>query len=234
MAFNDRHVHFAAENDHYIYPTTPSPSYSQSSLPSSPGLMTPPPIHAMPAPPTPYPFQPRPLPSLSPETTALYAPQPMPIVIHPALDRPSAIGFDLRIDPFPTKVVRDLAPTELAKPATSPPLPQLRLKCKLLPWIIVVRPSSPKPNAFVTVSDVLAGTYTQLCEAVKQGEFGRVRGVDEMNAIRDAWQKRCHEVRGAVDVERRIDFLMNNTMFKGLSATEEAPDVLRLSVSPPS
>ncbi|KAL0956783.1 hypothetical protein HGRIS_002903 [Hohenbuehelia grisea] len=221
---NNRHVTFAASDELYTYPRTPpSTSSSSSSLPSSPGPLTPPTINK-------YAYGTRPLPILN---APLDAPAPGGVyTANQALALYTAAAIDLAIDPFVTKLPPSLNAATLALPATHPALPKLLVQCRHLPWELTIEPSSQK-QPFVTVGDFLKKLYEQLCMPVTAQELERVPA-DKRRAIRDAHRRRCKEVRGAKDVERRVDFLMEHRRFAGLSPPDDSGVAWRLSAKRPT
>jgi hypothetical protein len=228
-------VRFAEENDTYSYPPTPSPTSSESTLPSSSGPLTPPPLnHAL----SPYSYT-----SLPGEGRAIPVDvaKSVAVRIHDvlALSRQPKIAFDVSYDPS-TTILASLTPRVLAAAATTPPLPSLTILSTFLPWNINIRPASQKPGAFVTVADVLTGLYRGLRLPVTPVEFDHIPTIADKERVNRAYEHRYERINrndtvGAYEERRkgvkRVDFLMGNHRFLGLSATVKAPDVWRLSVS---
>ncbi|KAF8518279.1 hypothetical protein BU17DRAFT_48872 [Hysterangium stoloniferum] len=115
----------------------------------------------------------------------------------------------------------NLSPRDRARPATSPPLPFLRLKCSLLPWPIDVDPADH--SGVVTVGDVFAAIYYELRRHVTRPEWEGAPA-DVRERVRQSWLRRCKRQQTHRDREhessnglRRIDWLAKDTVFQGLS-----------------
>ncbi|EMD32235.1 hypothetical protein CERSUDRAFT_118876 [Gelatoporia subvermispora B] len=163
MPAKTKRVHFEDDS----IPPTPSPTFSNASLLSSPGPLTPQ-HYPLPAGVLPYsPYSPygaplkqfSPAQSFSPAQLASPAPPfgAAPYVagqvrIHPLLAPPppgfsSALAWDLTR--APKSALRctsgahpaPLDTAALAEPATHPPLPALTLICDILPWSITITPT---------------------------------------------------------------------------------------------
>jgi hypothetical protein len=240
MPGEPKSVRFADETDTYSYPSTPSPTYSTSTLPSSTGPITPPP-------PRPYSYVPLPAVGKAvPVDRAIPVDMAKTVAvrIHDvlALSRKPKITFDVSFDPSTTLLSSlALTPRVLAEAATTPPLASLTILSTFLPWNLNIRPASQKPGAFVTVADVLRGLYRSLRLPVTPAEFDHIPTVADRQLVSDAYEHRCERMNrkdpvGASEERskgvKRVDFLMRNHRFLGLSATVKAPDVWRLSVSP--
>lgn len=201
---------------------TPSPTFSASSGSMSPGPLTPPTL------------QKDRFKSLSPEVA--HKPLPKSVSIHPILGGKLAAqtNVDISLDPAITHIKsRLLTPLVLAEPATSPPLGELFLLSKYLPWKIQILPST---NSWVTVSDVLGGLYCALRLRVTAEEYNRTPS-KEKPFVDAAFEQRCEKTKqissSTAKAERqkgrrRIDFMMGNHSFQGLSPTDK-PDEWKVS-----
>jgi hypothetical protein len=197
-------VHWADQNKTYSYSSssTPSPASTSSTLSTSPGPLTPPPLS----------------PSAFPSKEVGL------VVLHIVLtsEMASQYHFDISKDPAQTNSTV-LTPQVLAEAATSPPLSEILLVSRYLPWRLEILPSSSKPDAFVTVSDVLGGLYCALRIAVKEGEFNSLAETGQRK-VKEAFKKRCAD-KDAEEKERekgmkRIDYMMGHHRFAGLSLTQ--------------
>lgn len=167
-----------------------------------------------------------------------YACAPLPIVdesIHAALRLPR-FNFDLSLDPASTLAsFSALTPNVRAEPATSPPLSSVVILSEFLPWKLTINASSPGPNSFVTVWDVIEGLYRALRLRVRTAELSKAPAKHQPFISR-AFERRWSRQRDPVLAReeqmkgiKRIDFLMENHRFIGLTAVSEG--VLRLIVS---
>ncbi|KAI0641427.1 hypothetical protein C8Q79DRAFT_1014364 [Trametes meyenii] len=219
-----RHVHFAG------IPSTPSSTYSEATLASSPGPFTPPPLMSSPLPAkhhTPSP--------------SFYASSPLPttkVQIHPVLARTAEGGAPLAWDL--TQIVESAhvhaggraAPRpvteELVKQAaTTPKVASIVIKCERLPWAITILPKQdPRWAApYVTVGDVLCALYRALRLGVTTKEFAMPSAVpDHHRRAQRAYDARCARIADPAQRElehkkgiKRVDFLCDEHAFRGLS-----------------
>ena len=210
----NKHVTFS--NANLVYPlNTPSPTFSDFSLPSTGGPKTPP--------------SPRrsllPLPSGRVEINRSLGFQPH----HPIL------LFDLSL-PWEAVTTNTSPPTRLSKaalyePATNPPTPYLQIKCPHLPWTLEV---VCKTTNFVTIVDVLAQLYSSLRLTVSEKEF-HMESRQSQREITAAFNQRVNRDRRTAAVEerkglKRIDSLKGDNQFMGLSSTKVGPDMWTLNV----
>ncbi|EIN08229.1 hypothetical protein PUNSTDRAFT_143878 [Punctularia strigosozonata HHB-11173 SS5] len=231
----DRHVRFAEANTYYSpawsltsTPTanTPSPTYSNASLSSDDGPLTPPSF-----------------PSSLPGSA---------VNIHPSLAHhlyhTPAIQYDTIEHPSTASLVhhpphssRQELRSLLAEPATSPPVTSLKLVSNHLPFLITVTPTTPASppyhgspfsaissprssvNPFVTVGDVLASIYHGLRTPISKTEFAKL-GHSKAEEVTAAWQKRYRRLNNTREREaekakgvKRIDFLSGRTKYLGIS-----------------
>ncbi|KAL0956229.1 hypothetical protein HGRIS_002385 [Hohenbuehelia grisea] len=211
-----KHVHFE-------FPATPSPTYSSSSLPSSYGPMTPPPISQFGS-------------SASYKSTI-----PLPAVptqVHPALGFSSAPLLNWDTSCLPTTASpyhSSLSPTILGESAFNPCLPYVTIISAYLPWKITVKPTSGK---YVRVMDVLDAIYRGLRLNVSGPEFEALPSMEAKKRVNAAYHRRCARIADAAarSVEqgkgvKRIDFLAEHNKFMGLSSTPYGPQTWTLNVS---
>ncbi|EKM56719.1 uncharacterized protein PHACADRAFT_254006 [Phanerochaete carnosa HHB-10118-sp] len=228
---------------------TPSPAFSTSSRQSSVGPHTPPEgTRSLPqvagqqhyprygqylAPDTPYPkTQPLPpSPSLSSSGGS-----PLPLVVNDLVStsrhkhvQTRPFQWDLLSDPVRLATPSDppvmeylLQPAQLAAPATTPAVADVRIMHPHLPWVVNVSASRYYGNIYVTVGDVLQQLYQALRLSVSQLEYDttvrlntglapRIQGAFERRVQRAA-QYGVDERRKGL---RRVDFLMGDTQFAG-------------------
>jgi hypothetical protein len=126
----------------------------------------------------------------------------------------------------------------LFEPATTPPLPFLSISSIHLPWIIDVYASN---GSYVTLGDLFNSIYRSLRTNITTTEFNFFpRRRDQIRATR-AYEQRYRRFRNTFgnDIEKRcgmkrIDFLMNHTLFNGISKSGNHPEEWQLNVLPHS
>ncbi|KAF5338433.1 hypothetical protein D9758_012227 [Tetrapyrgos nigripes] len=203
---------------HFDIPSTPSPSFSTSTLPSSIGPFTPPSAgsYHVPLPSSPGPTQVNPLIALS--------------AVPP-------VEWDVAFPPSSAKPSRgDITKHALYKPATTPPQPEIRIVCSRLPWPIVVKPVGN--TAYVTISDVFLCIYESLRHNLGEHDYYHFTG-EQRRHMSDSYIRRYSRFTGeAAFTEKskglkRIDCLgiYGGTRFLGLSSTKEGPHVWQMHVS---
>ena len=133
---------------------------------------------------------------------------------------PVPLQWDLRYVPSRSAQLtegRRISPY-FSQPATSPPLPKLRLICDLLfpEWEIVAH----NPTG-VTVEDVLNAIYETLHERLEMHEWERLSS-KQRSRIEDIYHARCmassDPERAHLGGVRRADYLITTTMFAGLTS----------------
>lgn len=211
---SNKRVTFSDTNMVYS-PPTPSPTYSDISLPSTGGPITPPSFHKSPLP----------------------LPADMPVHIHPTLGlNPQTLPllFDVSISPSAartnTSPPSHLSDRTLLEAATYPPLNRLTLVTGL-PWSLTIFASS---QPYVTVIDVLEQLYRWLRLTVSQKEFD-MESPASREAITAAFHQRFNRVWQTIAVEKkkglkRVDFLKGHNRWVGLSSTKQGPTVWMLNV----
>lgn len=219
-------VRFADAEDENCSTSTPSPTYSTSTL-SSCGPPTPPPTTFVPL-----------SPSGSSTSSSSRRQHKGPVAIHTVLgyNLTPAFKFDVSCDPGQSLAsVPELTPHVLGQPATSPPLSELVILNRHLPWRLSIQASSTKLDAFVTVADVLGGIYRALRLPVTSIEHSRESSSRQAD-ITQTFHQRCDRSAGGIQEKtkglKRVDFLTGNNRFLGLSKTDEGPNVWKLSLAP--
>lgn len=230
-----KHVRFASANILYSpEPSTPSPSYSSSSLPSSSGPLTPPESEKSYSP-----YKYKALPQTSESWRIGFSPEPVRINPVLGLEHPLLVNYDLSNlpDSITTPRHHPLTPRVLSEPATSPGLPSLTLVSGSLPWTLTIHPSSPKPDAFVTVADVLFTLYRILRLNVTPAEYGTLPSREARRRVNASYEHRHQRIGDERERDeekrkgvKRVDFLMGRNRFLGLSCIKRGPDVWELNV----
>ena len=226
LAMPGKHVHFVDG------PSTPSSTFSASTLSSSSGPATPPPVWYSP------PQASAKSSHSSPRLAAAHA--HAHYQIHPLLAAAPdgglpALSWDLslpaessraQLPPHPAQ----LTDTLVSAPATSPPLASLAIICAHLPWTITVTPTRGASWAapYVTVGDVLHTLFRTLRLGVTEPELGAgVLDAPARDRVHDAYVRRYRRVvdgreRDAEKAKgvKRVDFLRDQRMFGGLSLVQ--------------
>ncbi|KAH8105775.1 hypothetical protein DFH11DRAFT_1509818 [Phellopilus nigrolimitatus] len=139
--------------------------------------------------------------------------------------------WDVRLPPEHARLASSphsrIPSSVLAQPATSPPVPILRIACGLLPhraWAVEVHSSSTRPGGAVSVGDVLAALHAELRHRVAPAEW-RAAPRAHQARVAAAFYAR---VRAAADPAReqragvrRVDWLLSSTVFVGLTPSVE-------------
>ncbi|KAF8587748.1 hypothetical protein K439DRAFT_1630359 [Ramaria rubella] len=154
-----------------------------------------------------------------------------PVLAYHAHAAHASIEFDLTLPPSHILISHGpsrssyvgLPAQDLTVAATSPPVPHLRIQCEHLPWPIEVHPSAHSGAGVVTVGDVLEAIYRALRHRVRGTEY-YASSTEVQHRVRDAYLRRCkrnqsmsgraYETNNGL---RRVDWLMKNTIFQGLS-----------------
>jgi hypothetical protein len=225
-----KRVRFAETNIAYSPPPTPSPTFSENSLPSSDDLLTPSPD-----------FKDGTLPEplvVTPDS----APQvPGSVRINHMLgyDECPPIEHDLNFHPSfvtkPSTLQVPLTVHELSQAATEPPLPSLFLIADKFPWTISV--SAARPSSTVTVCDVLTALHRTLRLPVTSAEFDSLPTFKDMLRVKKAYERRYKAISepfARIEEEKkggkRVDFLMGRR-FLGLSSTTMGPEFWCINVA---
>lgn len=231
----DKVVRFEEYSEYHLYDPsttrTPSPSFSESTLSTSPGLMTPPnprhpPLHAA------YKSNTLPLPSLDDSDSALVA-------LHELLEYSWPPHFEWAVSTNPDVVFTEsqsLTSRTLMEAATTPPLPEIVLLSRRLPWRIGIQAS----DTYVTIDDVISGLHRILQRTVSDTELAK-ESEEQRKSLREAFEQRCRKLE-QIDLNRahnersngmrRLDFLMGNHRFLGLSKCADGePNTFKFSVT---
>ena len=161
-------------------------------------------------------------------------PPPVPTSIHPALSLTSPLIYDVSMQPSARQLLLHNPGIALSEPAMQPPLPQMNIIHPLLLWTIEV---TSKPATYVSVADVLEAIYRTLSIQATQAEFN-IPPKEIRDRIAVAYSQRCDKLisHGYVTEKskglKRVDFLLETTVFAGLSSTMHGPHVWELHVNP--
>ncbi|RDX51618.1 hypothetical protein OH76DRAFT_1401025 [Lentinus brumalis] len=214
-----KHVHFVDG------PGTPSSTFSGSTLSSSSGPATPPPVWY--SPPT----------STKGSLSSPYlGAQLAHVQMHPVLaatDGYAPLDWDMSLPAESARVQvahypSRLTDTLVSEAATNPPLPSLSIICTCLPWTITVTPTRGAiwSAPYVTVGDVLHTLHRTLRLGVTDPEMG-VIDAPARDRVHDAYVRRYRRVidpreRDAEKAKhiKRVDFLRDYRAFYGLSLAQ--------------
>ena len=206
-----KHVHFAGD----AFPDTPSPTFSSMSLPSSSGPRTP-------------------VSAAGSSTTGYLLAKIHPVL---ALTQPSPmLHYDVSYPPSTIKPnVPTIPPHVLNEAATTPPVPSMVIRCPHLPWTITILPTNTK---HVTVRDVFDCIYRSLRLQALEPEFQCLPSAEARHSVNNAFIRRYKRLDNseARQLEKskglkRVDFLVERTLFAGLSSTREGPHVWLLTMN---
>ena len=159
--------------------------------------------------------------SLTPERHALPIISPSPLnsglYIHPALAVPNLL-YDMRSRPSESNP--RLSSAVFTTPASSPPLPSLKLHVHDLPWLFTVQPDASRSLVVVTVQDVLLAIYFHLRAAVKGSEYNAMSKSKKAEIFR-TFERRVSSDEGQRRKGlRRVDFLGGRFRAQGLRVQE--------------
>ncbi|KDR65008.1 hypothetical protein GALMADRAFT_260377 [Galerina marginata CBS 339.88] len=150
----------------------------------------------------------------------------------------SSVNWNL-LDP-PSTITRDHRPIQsrmFLEPATHPPLSVITIISPYLPWIIKVH-ASHRP--YLTVGDVFNAVYRYLRTNITKAEFNSLRSVNSLSQQRATcayeWRYRRHRDARVYRAEKnggmkRVDLLMGNSRFIGISNTCCLSDEWQLNVT---
>ncbi|KAK7036198.1 hypothetical protein R3P38DRAFT_2910969 [Favolaschia claudopus] len=219
-----KHVRFATEKTIYPAPALLQRAHtiSSSNTPSPPVQYVALPAH------TPHP------PRRS-HTTDSHSPSTRAHKLLAFADSDPILNFDLTRSPSAiTTHHHHVSTSGFSDSAVSPPQASLTIVTPHLPWSISVAASSN--GHYVTVADVLQALYRSLRTNVTAPEFHALKQQKLMRRVSEAYTERYMRLHGHRGYEeekksgvKRVDFLMGNTKFRGLSAAGPA-DVWRLHV----
>lgn len=193
MSRQQKHVHFD---------DAPSPASSSSSLPSSEGPCTPPPLGFN------SPYYRTPLPGTS--------------IINPFLEPKNGM-FAADITQHPAYLAHIIPAHVWDQPATQPSAPSMVVVCERLPWALTIYPTSSH-RGYVTIRDVFDGLYTALRTPVLQAELATLPQAGKV-IVTNAYLDRCKKIFDAemFDMEmskgiKRVDFLGKHITFYGIKS----------------
>lgn len=121
-----------------------------------------------------------------------------------------------------------LSSRDRARPATSPPLPYMRLKSEYLPWSIEIHPAGSA--SYVTVGDVLEGIHRALRHHVSKPEWldtsESTKSLVQASFYRRIGRSHSHREWREEYTQglRRIDWVGRKTVFAGLRASRRKED----------
>ncbi|KAF7340139.1 hypothetical protein MVEN_01932400 [Mycena venus] len=208
-----KHVHFSED---VVFPPTPSPTFSSTSLPSSYGPFTPP--------------------------NAFNAYMPLnvggqPISVHKVLEYAGPtpfLCFDVTLPHQNVKPSINIPVSVLLEPATKPGLPSLVLiHPRLGRWQITARPEQGK---VVLVRDVLSAIYTSLRQQATAADFEALPPPmqdEATTAFSRRWMRMpTHETKNVEKSKglKRVDFLGGAVTFVGISQSQSGPNCFNLLV----
>ncbi|KAI9458763.1 hypothetical protein HD554DRAFT_2139124 [Boletus coccyginus] len=218
MSASTKQVRFNEDNLFY----SPSPSLSESSLPSSgesSGPRTPPQNN----------YALLPLPNGPVAIHPLLAFHPyVPSIIYNVSLLPNTLAPNVHASP------QSLTTRVLDEPATQPAMHTMTLVINQLPWRLTTKPT----KHYVSVRDLLEALYCFLRHPVLPSEYNML----PMQALKDevstAFHNRCGSApsTAAADEQykkgvKRVDFLRGRTRFMGLSSTKVGPNVWTLNLA---
>ncbi|KAJ7465687.1 hypothetical protein FB451DRAFT_1262169 [Mycena latifolia] len=219
-----RHVRFSTENTFHSPAPFLSSSVSSASSPSGP--FTPPslPYASLPGP---SPYAPRRSYTASEGNARAHNLM--------AFSESPLLSYDISLHPSTVSThYQGLSSGGMLEPAVYPPQPTISIVTPHLPWSIAVSASNGR---YVTVSDALAALHRALRVNVTSAEYNALGSHKLMRRAAAAYTHRYMRLKGHRGYEeekkhgvKRVDFLMGNTKFRGLSPTERA-GVWRLHVS---
>ena len=167
-------------------------------------------------------------PTSSRERRASFSSTPVDIV--PALSystRTVGLSFNVAYSPSLARLSGSryaLSDDDRRRPATTVPVPSIRISITGFPWPIEVVEASPRRG--VRVGDVVDALSRAMYRRVRSDEYATLdsRTRDHINAAFHARVARAGERRAAVKSEGliRLDWLQGRTAFRGLARTTDA------------
>lgn len=129
-----------------------------------------------------------------------------------------------------TKHDQPLTSTDLAQPATQPPLESLEITCGFFPgnWPITIR----RPRG-ITVGDVLEAIHTAIIRRISHAEweaFSERQREGIKIVFNNRWQAAADPDVCRQNGVLRMDCLLQHTLFGGLSVSLETEDSCILSL----
>ncbi|KAJ7139522.1 hypothetical protein C8R44DRAFT_764689 [Mycena epipterygia] len=204
-----KHVHFSED---VLFPPTPSPTYSSSSLPSSSGPFTPPQVGAY---------------------------LPNGVAVHPVLQFTGPqphLFFDVTLPIQNLRLSTNIPAEVVNEHATAPPLPSIVLSHpRLRAWEITIK---PKAGKYVRVGDVLEGIYTSLRKPATGQDYDSLPSRAAQSEVTAAFTRRWTRIPDmtAKSVEKskglkRVDFLGSTVTFAGLFPSKQGPNYWVLNLA---
>jgi len=218
MSDSRRRVRFNEDNIFY----SPSPSLSESSLPSSgesSGPQTPPQNNyaSLPFPDGPVAIHP----------LLAFHPYVPPIIYYVSLP-PNTLAPNVHASP------RSLTTKVLEEPVTQPGMHTMTLAINHFPWQLTTQPT----KRYVSVRDLLEALYCFLRHPVLPSEYNMLPTQALKDEVSTAFHNRCGSApsKEACDEQyqkgvKRVDFLRGRTRFMGLSSTKAGPNVWTLNLA---
>lgn len=206
---------------HFSHHSTPSmPSLStSSSLKLSFGPNTPPPTYYG---------------SFTKPSLQHYASPQAGLRIHPALSLltySAHLFYDVSMPPSTMRLFL-LDSNSLSEPATQPPLKSMTVIHRHLPWTFQVTPSYTRAN-YVSIADLLKTIYHMLCVPATEADFRKIPTNEMQRRVAVAYKQRCKRSMSQgkeYNEMKRVDFLLEETIFAGLSGTSYGLNVWELNV----
>lgn len=221
MSASKKQVRFNNDNIFYSPKSTPSPSLSESSLPSSgesSGPCTPPQNNYV----------------------SLSLPDG-PVAIHPLLafhPYVPPIIYDVSLPPHTLAPNMHASPLSLparvlVEPATQPSMHTMTLIIDQFPWRLTISPT----KHCISVRELLEALYCFLRQPVLSSEYNTLPTQALKDDVSIAFHTRCGRApsKEAADEQyqkgvKRVDFLLGRTRFMGLSSTKVGPDMWILNL----
>ncbi|KAJ6567964.1 hypothetical protein DFH09DRAFT_1468219 [Mycena vulgaris] len=152
-----------------------------------------------------------------------------------AVSNTPLLNYDISLHPSSiSSHYKGVSSAGFLEPAVYPPLPAISLATPYLPWAIAVPASNGR---YVTVSDVHTAVYRTLRANVMPAEFNALGTRKLMRRASEAYTQRYERLRGQRGYTeekrggvKRVDFLMGNTKFLGISPGAGAPDMWQIHI----
>lgn len=214
MTTQTKRVHWAATEQTFPISRTPSPSWSDNSLPESSAPYTPP-----------SPFKSAPL---SPNGII----EMNPLLAYNPYTRTSPIVYDVSQRPATAR----LRAKELAQPVTYPPLYSMEVQITHLPFWRPIQLAATSPQAGVTLAELLDAVHAFLQLSVTGKEYASFPP-DVRNSISLAFARRCERAGAGAEAEKkkglkRVDCLLGNFRWIGLTRAGKGSQSWQLHLAP--
>ena len=218
MSPTKKHVRFDKDNIFYSPKSTPSPTLTDSSLPSSGESAGPhtPPQNNFALPDGPVAIHP----------LLAYHPH-FPPIVYEVFSPPHTLAPSMHASPL------SLPAAVLEESATQPGMHTMTLLIEQFPWRLVIPPT----KHYVSVRDLIEALYCFLRHPVLQSEYNTLPTQALKDEVSLAFHSRCGRAPSKEAAEeqyqkgvKRVDFLRGRTRFMGLSSTKVGPDVWILNL----